>query len=113
MEWYEVMTLCAFFGVVLFPARTFEQVDKYMLEDFNEPDTVLNVSHSKIMQMGTSAAKMENETKILTNLDRMIATASSPVMKTLWNQKKETYLRTIRWKTLVEYSGGIDSKTSR
>lgn len=102
MKWYHVLLFVLFILMVFSPVWFFGKVEAILNDDPQESrwQYVEYVDAANELRHEPSELDMDKELHVLSNIDKMIASAKDKYTKTMWEIKKLEYTREIRWRRM-------------
>lgn len=94
--------------VALFPALFPKQANNLM--DGNHPNYEPPCNYPSEVVVMTDMEYDPNDAKVLSNLTMMMENAHSPETKRIWTNKREEFLRQMRWRKEQRFSHGSERR---
>lgn len=107
MKWYHLVLFVMFMAMVFSPVWFFGKLESLLNDDPQEDkwQYINHIDFTNELRSEPSEENMDKELHVLTNLDKMIASAKDKYAKTMWELKKMEYMREIRWRRMETNRG--------
>lgn len=102
LYWYHYVTFVTFLLMVVSPVWFFGKVSKFLFDDAEPHEPVVQYIHPDAIIPNEEAVEMiDADIKVLQNLDKMVKMSKKKHVKQMWKVKKLEFERELQWKSTV------------